>query len=78
MYGCESWSTTLRLKLGRSVFENRVLRIIFESKRDEVPVDWRRLHIEKLYDLYCSHDKRVRWAGHVARMGRGKVHKGFW
>ena len=54
MYGCESWSTTLSLKLGRSVFEHRVLRIIFESKRDEVTVDWRRLHIEKLYDLYCS------------------------
>jgi hypothetical protein len=36
------------------VFENRVLRKTFESKRDEVIGEWRRLHIEELYDLYCS------------------------
>jgi len=58
------------------VFENRVLRRIFGPKRDEVTGDWRKLHNEELNDLYCSSNifrviksKRMRWAGHVARMG---------
>ena len=57
------------------VFENRVLRRIFGPKRDEVTGDWRKLHNEELNDLYCSSNfvrvikKRIRWAGHVARMG---------
>jgi hypothetical protein len=53
------------------VFENRVLRRIFGPKRDEVTGEWRKLH-----DLYCSHNivlviksRRMRWVGHVARMG---------
>jgi hypothetical protein len=58
------------------VFENRVLRRIFGLKRDEVTGEWRRLHNEELYDLYSSpkifwviKSRRMRWAGHVARMG---------
>jgi hypothetical protein len=58
------------------VFENRVLRRIFGPKRDEVTGDWRRLHNEELNDLYSSLNiirvittRRLRWAGHVARMG---------
>jgi hypothetical protein len=58
------------------VFENRVLREIFGPKREEVTGDWRKLHNEELHDLYCSPDvawvmrlRRMRWAGHVARMG---------
>ena len=57
------------------VFENRVLRRIFGSKRDEVTEEWRRLHNEELNDLYCSPNIirvmkiRTRWAGNVARMG---------
>jgi hypothetical protein len=58
------------------VFENRVLRRIFGPKRDEATVDWRRLHKEELNDLYSSPNsirviksRRLRWAGHVARMG---------
>jgi len=58
------------------VFENRVLRRVFGPKRDEVTREWRKLHNEKLSDLYCSPNivrvvksRRVRWAGHVARMG---------
>jgi hypothetical protein len=58
------------------VFENRVLRIIFGPKRDEVTGDWRKLHSEELHNLYSSPNiirmikaKRMRWAGHVARMG---------
>jgi hypothetical protein len=55
------------------VFENRVLRRIFGSKRDEVTGEWRKLHNEELNDLYCSPNivraiksRRMRWAGHVA------------
>jgi hypothetical protein len=58
------------------VFENRVLRRIFGSKRDEVTGEWRKLHIEELHDLYSSpsiiriiKSRRIRWAGHVACMG---------
>jgi len=58
------------------LFENRVLRRIFGPRRDEVTVEWRRLHNEELNDLYSSPNimrviksRRMRWAGHVARMG---------
>jgi len=58
------------------VFEKMVLRRIIEPRRDEVTGEWRRLHNEELNDLYCSPNivrviksKRMRWAGHVARMG---------
>jgi hypothetical protein len=58
------------------VFENRVLRRILGPKRDEVTGEWRKMHSEELHDLYSSPDiirqiksKRIRWAGHVARMG---------
>ena len=58
------------------VFENMVLRGIVEPRRDEVTGEWRRLHNEELNDLYSSPNmvrviksRRMRWAGHVARMG---------
>jgi hypothetical protein len=58
------------------VFENRVLRRIFGPKRDEVTGEWRKLHNKELRDLYSSPSKiriikltRMRWSGHVARMG---------
>jgi hypothetical protein len=58
------------------VFENRVLRRIFEAKRVEGKRGWRKLHNEELHDLYSSpslmkmmKSRRMRWAGHVARMG---------
>jgi len=56
------------------VFENRVLRGIYGSERDEVTVEWGRLHNKELYDLYCCivrviTSRRMRWTGHVARMG---------
>jgi hypothetical protein len=61
------------------VFENRVLRRIFGPKRDEVTGEWRKLHSGELHILYSSPDvirqiksKRMRWAGHVARMGEGR------
>jgi hypothetical protein len=67
------------------VFENRVLRRIFGPKKDGVTGEWRRLHNEELNDLYSSPNiirviksRRLRLAGHVARMGEGEVHTGFW
>jgi hypothetical protein len=66
----------LRAEHRLRVFENRVLRRIFGPKRDEIIVEWRKLHNEELNDLYSSPNivrviksRRMKWAGHVARMG---------
>jgi len=73
LYGCETWSLTLREE--RSL---RVLRRLFGPKGDEVTGELRKLHNEQLSDLYSLPNivrvvksRRMRWAGHVARMGRG-------
>jgi len=65
------------------VFENRVLRRIFEPERDEVTLEWRKLHYEELNELYSSPNivwviksRRMRWAVHVARMGERRI-RGF-
>jgi hypothetical protein len=52
LYGCETWSLTLREEHSLRVFENKVLRKIFGPKKDEVAGEWRRLHNEELRDLY--------------------------
>ena len=65
------------------VFENRVLRRVFGPKKDEVTKEWRKLHNEELNDLYSlpnivwvGKSRRMRWAGHVARMGKNRgVHR---
>jgi hypothetical protein len=79
LYGCETWSLTLRGERKLRVFENMVLRRIFGPRRDEVTGGWRRLHNEELNDLYSSPNivwviksRRMRWVGHVARMGEDK------
>jgi len=54
LYGCETWSLTKREESRLRAFENRVLRRIFGSKRDEVRGEWRQLHNEELNDLYSS------------------------
>jgi hypothetical protein len=75
LYGCETWSLTLREEHRLRVFENRVLRRIVGPKRDEMTGGWRELHNEELHGLYSSpcivrviKARRMRWAGHVARM----------
>jgi hypothetical protein len=86
LYGCETWSLTLREECRLRVFENRVLRRILRPKRDEVTGEWRRLHNMELYALYSSPNiirmiksRRLRWAGNVACIGegRGEVHTRF-
>jgi hypothetical protein len=82
-YGCETWSLTLREECRLRVFENRVLRRVFGPKRDEVVGEWRKLHNEELNDLYSLPNivrvvksRRMKWAGHVARMGEDRrVHR---
>jgi hypothetical protein len=76
LYGCETWSLAIREEHRLRVFENRVLRRIFGPKGDEVTGKWRKLHNEELHILYTSPNiirqiksRRMRWAGHVARMG---------
>jgi hypothetical protein len=54
LYGCETWSLTLREERRLRVFENRVLRRIFGPKRNEATGEWRRLHNEELNDLYST------------------------
>ncbi|KAJ4450481.1 hypothetical protein ANN_01906 [Periplaneta americana] len=79
LYGCETWTLTLREEHKLTVFENKILRKIFGAKRDEVTGEWRKLHNTELHALYSSPDiirniksRRLRWAGHVARMGESR------
>jgi hypothetical protein len=83
--GVKLGSLTLREEHRLEVFENRVLRRIFGPKRDEVTGGWRKLHNEELHDLYCSPSiiriikaRRMRWVGHVARIGRRGTRIGCW
>jgi hypothetical protein len=76
LYVCGTWSLTLSEVHRPRVFENKVPRKIFGPKRDDVTGGWRKLHNEELPDLYSLpsiiriiKSRRMRWAGHVARMG---------
>jgi hypothetical protein len=55
LYGCETWSLTLREESWLRVFENRVLKRIFSPNRDEVTGEWKKLQNEELNGLYCLH-----------------------
>jgi hypothetical protein len=75
LYGCETWSLTVREEHKLRVFENRVLRRIFGPRRAGVTGEWRKLHNEEFHNLYSSpsiiriiKSGRMRWARHVARM----------
>jgi hypothetical protein len=77
LYGCETWSLTVREEHKLRVFENRMLRIIFGAKKDGVTGGWRRQHNEVLHNLYPSpsiiriiKSREMKWARHVARMGK--------
>ena len=85
LYGCETWSLTLREERKLRVFENRVLRRLFGPRTDEVTEEWRRLHNEELNDLYSSPNivrvtksRRMTWTGHVARTGETRGCIGSW
>ena len=80
LYECETWSLTLQKERKLRVFENMVWRRILGPGKDEVTGEWRRLHNEELNDLYSSTNivrviksRRMRWAGHVARIGVERV-----
>jgi hypothetical protein len=80
LYGCETWSLTVREEHKLRVFENRVLRRIFRPKRDGVTGEWRKLCNEELHNLYSSpsiirivKSRRMRRAGHVARLGEKRL-----
>jgi len=76
LYGCEIWSITLADEHKLRVLENKVLKKIYGPKQGDMAGEWRRLHNKELHGLYDSPDvvrimksRRLRWAGHVARMG---------
>jgi hypothetical protein len=76
---------TLRKEHRLRVFENRILRRIFGPKRDEVTGEWRKLHSEKLRDLYSSPNiirmmkwRRMRWTWYVAQIGKGGTRIDYW
>jgi hypothetical protein len=78
LYRCETWFLTLREEHRLRVFENRVLRRIFGPKREE-DGSWRKLHNDEIHNLYYSlnifrviKSRRMRFKGHVARMGEGR------
>jgi len=83
LYGCETLSLTLRDVRRLRVFDNRVLGT-FGLKRDEVTREWRKQHNEELNNLYSPPNiflviksRRVRWARHVAGIGRGEAYTEF-
>jgi hypothetical protein len=79
LYGWETWSVAMGEEHRLRVFENRMVTKTFGPKKDELTSEWRRIHNEELYDT-CSSPNifqviksgRMRWAGHVARLGDSK------
>jgi hypothetical protein len=84
LYGCETWSLTLREDYRLRVLEKTVLGRIFRPKRDEVTEGWRKLHSEELRKLFSSpsiirmmKSRRIGWAGHVTEMGQKRTAYGI-
>jgi hypothetical protein len=85
LYGCETWSLTLRQELRLRVFKDRALIKILVPKRDELMGMFRKPHNKELHDLYSSQNiiriikLRMRWLGLVAQMGRRRGwHMSYW
>jgi hypothetical protein len=78
LYGCEAWYLTLREEHRLGMFENRMLKRIFGLKRGEVTGEWRNLHNEEPSIIRIIKARRMRWAGHVARMGEKRNAYGCW
>ena len=79
LFGCETWSLTLKEEHRLRMFENKVLRKIFGANKDEITGEWRKLHNAELHALYSSPNiirsiisRRLSWAGHVARMEKSR------
>jgi len=77
LFGCEIWPLILIEERRLRMFENMVLRRIFQLMKDVVTGEWRKLHNEQLNVLYCAPNivrvikwRRMRWAAHVERMGK--------
>jgi hypothetical protein len=84
LFGCETWSVTLREEHWRCL-RTGCWGEYLGPKSDGVTGEWRKLHNEELNNLYCSPNivrviksRRMRWAGHVACIGRGEVYTEFW
>jgi hypothetical protein len=84
LYGCETWSLTLREEHTLRLFENSVLRRIIGRKWDEVTGGWGKLHNEDLHNLYSSpriirmiKSRRMRWAGHVTQLREKRNSRGI-
>jgi hypothetical protein len=82
LYGCKTWSLTLREEHTLRTFQNRVLRRISEPKKEEVAGGWRRLSYEELHNLYASQNiikviksRSIRWARYVAHMKEINAYK---
>jgi hypothetical protein len=80
LYGCETWSQTLREERGLRVFENKAVRRILWRRREEVTGEWRTLHNDELHDPYSApsivrviKSRIMRWAGHVALMWERRI-----
>jgi hypothetical protein len=83
LYGCETWSLTLREEHGIRIFDNKVLRRIFGPKKNEIIGGCRKLHNAELHYMYSSPNiirmmmsRKMIWAEHVALMGRRGMHEG--
>jgi hypothetical protein len=76
LYESKTWSLTLKEEHSLKVLENRVMRRISETKRDEIMGGRRKMHNEELHNFYSlpsiirmNKSRRMKWVGHVARMG---------
>jgi hypothetical protein len=78
LHGCETWSPTLKEEHRLRVYENRVLRRIFGPKRDDMIGGWSFITYSSPSIVMLIKSRRMGWAGHVANMGRRRMHLGFW